>query len=85
MKHLLILTVLLGLASSPVWGQSYDDNGQAAMIQQDREMQMQNQQMYEQQQQQAQQQQMQRQLDQQQQEINSYNNAAPIQRIYGNY
>ena len=75
------MTVLLGLAGSPAWGQSYDNssyNAQAdAYAQQQRMQEYQNQVA-------AQQQQMQEQINQQQQQIDQYNNATGMERLTGN-
>ena len=80
-KCIFLLTVLLGLAGSPAWGQSYDNssyNAQADAYAQQQGMQEYQNQVA------AQQQQMQEQINQQQQQIDQYNNATGMERLTGN-
>lgn len=81
-----VFFVLAILCATPVSAQYYsNDNGQAAMMQQDREMRQQREMNYQQDQMQSQIKSQQMQIDRQQQDINNFNSASPIERMRGGY
>lgn len=91
MKYLFIIGCLaLPSVASAQYVDNYEyassnDHGMSAEVQQSRDLTQQGNDQYRRDQMRDQIQSQQQQIDHQQQEINNYNNATPVQRIYGAY